>query len=213
MILEIESKRHGSFKIQYDEEDKALIKKHTWYIAKQRNKFYVMTNIKSEDGKQRTKYLHSLIMGTPKGMHTDHINGDTLNNRKENLRIVTCAENCRNRGKQKNNTSGFKGVSAHGNGWKAQVQHNKEYKYFGTYKTRAEAGRARDRGVAKLRNLITPQMLNYPDEYDFESKRFKDLSDKIDTLTDEIRAESTEIILISNREIIAQMLKNRETLK
>ena len=51
------------------------------------------------------------------------------------------------------------------------------------------------------------------DEYDFESKRFKDLIDRLDTLTDEIRAESIEIILISNREIMAQMLKNIETLK
>jgi len=53
----------------------------------------------------------------------------------------------------------------------------------------------------------------YDEEDDFESKRFKDLIDRLDTLTDEIRAESIEIILISNREIMAQMLKNIETLK
>jgi len=50
------------------------------------------------------------IVDTPNGMDTDHINGDTLDNRRCNLRACTRMVNQTNRGKQKNNTTGYKGV-------------------------------------------------------------------------------------------------------
>ena len=169
MILEIESKTHGSFKSQYDDEDEALIKKYTWCIQKMSNgKFYVVTNIKGPDGKQKTKSLHQLIMNTPKGMDTDHIDGDPLNNRRKNLRKCTRSENMRNRGKTKSNTSGFVGVYAVGNRWQAMINYEGKNKYLGTFDTRSEAGRARDRATVKLRNLITPRMLNFPGELGFD---------------------------------------------
>jgi hypothetical protein len=45
-----------------------------------------------------TLYMHRLIAKTPKGMETDHINRNRLDNRESNLRNVTHAENCQNRG-------------------------------------------------------------------------------------------------------------------
>lgn len=55
--------------------------------------------------------MHRLIIEAEKGMYVDHINGDPSDNRRENLRICTQAENLHNRRKGKNNTSGHKGVS------------------------------------------------------------------------------------------------------
>lgn len=58
--------------------------------------------------------MHRLIIGTPKGWDTDHINGDTLDNRRCNLRICLHQENSRNRRKQgKAATSRYKGVTWH----------------------------------------------------------------------------------------------------
>lgn len=54
--------------------------------------------------------LHRLITGAKKGEIVDHINGDRLDNRKENLRIVTAQENNRNRAKINNASSNYHGV-------------------------------------------------------------------------------------------------------
>ena len=54
----------------------------------------------------------------------DHIDGCRTNDRMSNLREATRAQNCANQPVRKNNTSGFKGVSKHGRGWRFSVTHN-----------------------------------------------------------------------------------------
>ena len=49
------------------------------------------------NGRQRLVYLHRQIMDAPTGVHVDHINGDPLDNRRANLRLVTQSENQQNR--------------------------------------------------------------------------------------------------------------------
>jgi len=86
-------------------------------------------------------YMHRLVAKTPVGMKTDHINYNKLDNRKCNLRICTDAQNARNRPKQSNNTSGYKGVflSKKTNRWRAQIRLNKKTFHLGTFETREEA--------------------------------------------------------------------------
>ena len=57
------------------------------------------------------KPLHRVIMNCPKNMVIDHINHNGLDNRKQNLRICTVRDNCRNRVLSNRNTSGHLGVS------------------------------------------------------------------------------------------------------
>ena len=77
----------------------------------------------------------------PKGMQIDHINGNILDNRIENLRIATCAENQWNAKTRVDNKSGVKGVCWHKETqkWYAQIKHNKVLHYLGVYSTIEEA--------------------------------------------------------------------------
>lgn len=89
--------------------------------------------------------MHRFIMSTPKGMSTDHIDGDRLNNQKLNLRICTHAENMRNTTNiRKNNSSGFKGVSwcKRSNKWVAAIKINNKSKNLGRFNRAAEAAEA-----------------------------------------------------------------------
>jgi len=93
-------------------------------------------------------YLHRLLaqafIPNPQNKpYVDHIDGNKLNNSLSNLRWATPVENQRNRGKQTNNTSGYKGVTfdkARGR-WRAQINTgNNKVKNLGCYDTAEEAG-------------------------------------------------------------------------
>lgn len=73
----------------------------------------------------------------------DHIDGDTLNNKIENLRACSITENCQNQGISKNNTSGYKNVSKNQrcSTWKVEITVNGVKKYLGSYKDKIKAER------------------------------------------------------------------------
>jgi hypothetical protein len=84
--------------------------------------------------------LHRLLINCPKNKIVDHINGDKLDNRLCNLRICDKSKNGMNRGMQKNNSSGFKGVYKlpYGN-WCSRISADGKDHYLGSYKTKEEA--------------------------------------------------------------------------
>ena len=103
----------GKFSI-VDDEDFPLLSQFKWYAHLEHGYFYA-TRASSRDkvtGKQKVISMSRFIMNAPKGMLVDHKNGDTLDNRRKNLRICTHAENGRNRTKI-NNKHGFKGLKFH----------------------------------------------------------------------------------------------------
>jgi hypothetical protein len=73
--------------------------------------------------------------------YLDHIDGDRLNNRIENLRPATKLENSRNVKLSKKNTTGFKGVvfDKDYNKWRAQIYHNGKCHYLGGFDSLDEA--------------------------------------------------------------------------
>ena len=105
----IDSPKYGLFKIKIDLDDVQKIKDYNWQIRKSSSFFYVQAKVKNNI--KTTMSLHRLIMDCPKELVVDHINHDTLDNRKCNLRICTTGENNQNLKINKNNKTGFRGLS------------------------------------------------------------------------------------------------------
>ena len=128
-----------------DEEDFKYLNQFKWHAVKdlKTGRFYAVKNIK-KNGKWIKIYMHQEIMKTPRGMETDHINRNSLDNRKDNIRICTCSQNQMNRGKQNNNTSGYKGVFWHKRveKWMAQIRVNRKQIYLGYFNTKKDAALA-----------------------------------------------------------------------
>lgn len=111
----------------------------TWYGLWRPNiqNFYCVGNLPLAGGKRTLVKLHRFIMDAPDGMEVDHRDGrDTLNNRRDNLRIATRSENAQNRvGAQRNSKSGIRGVSwnERDRKWRAQIRLNGKQKYLGYF--------------------------------------------------------------------------------
>ena len=115
-------------------------------------------------GKAKSILMHREIMSPPSGMMVDHINGDGLDNRKSNLRVVTPAENNLNRKAiQKNNTTGYTGVyrSKTKGAYTANVQSSGKVWYLGTFRCPIEAAIFRDIAALEVQGAMAT--LNFPD--------------------------------------------------
>lgn len=88
--------------------------------------------------------LHRIVMNCPDNMEVDHINGNKLDNRKENLRVCTARENRLNRKKSKNKTSKYKGVhwNKDNSKWRAKITVNDKSISLGCFITELEAAEA-----------------------------------------------------------------------
>lgn len=114
--LIINSNKYGDVSIMISNSDYELVSKYKWHLdpnKKLLTKFYVATKIGNGRKGTRNLRLHKLLIDTPEGMVVDHINRNTLDNRRENLRIITRAENNRNKEiiNTNNKTTGIKGIS------------------------------------------------------------------------------------------------------
>lgn len=152
--VKVFSNTYGTHTAIIDKDFHDEFKKYSWFVqpmVKQNNKkFYVRTN--NKEFRSGYIFLHRLVIGAKSGEEVDHINGDTLDNRRENLRICTRKENARNREIPSNNSSGLKGVSycKRTRRFRAYIRHNRIQRHLGYFSTAREAGAAYDRAALKL---------------------------------------------------------------
>jgi len=165
VYIEINSPKYGRLEVLIDKEDLELVKQYsTWHVHKASNRsYYINTNTKV-NGKYNKLGMHNLIAGTPKGMHTDHIDGNTLNNCKENLRIVTCSQNFQNKKGDRGTASRFKGVSWRKSSkkWSVRIKVGDKNLYIGTYENEITAARMYDK--AALKHYGKYARLNFSEE-------------------------------------------------
>lgn len=125
-----------------DAEDFERVSAYHWYKD---DAGYARTNMWENGRKSAAPRMHRFILGvTNRKAHIDHINGDKLDNRKENLRVCSASNNAMNRGRQSNNKSGYKGViyDKERDKWRAEITVNKKRMYLGRYETVEEAAEA-----------------------------------------------------------------------
>lgn len=114
---------------------------------KKRQRYYVLA--RSEG---RYVYLHRLILKAPKRLAVDHVNGNGLDNRRENLRLCTRFQNSQNSVGWSRRKCPFKGVSKikratgrkGGNPWEARICWEGKQRVIGVFKTAYEAALAYD---------------------------------------------------------------------
>ena len=150
----IVSPTYGSKEVLLDKEDLRLLEECTWSVWNDhgRDIFYVRRT-KRNAPKGFENYFHRLVMNAKKGDIVDHKNGNTLDNRKENLRFVSQSENGLNRAKlNKNNTTGAVGVRKIRNRYYPYIRINRKQEWFGGYATLEEAVAKRESVLGEIKN-------------------------------------------------------------
>lgn len=143
-----------------DHTDRDIVEQCVWFAQcrrprkEYRGRYYAVSHLHSQNNLTQ---LHRAILGiTDPKVQVDHIDGDSLNNRRSNLRVATNCENMRNRGPQSNNRTRYKGVYQDGNIFIAQIKPSpdKPRMYLGSYPTAELAAAAYDRAAETYHGLF-----------------------------------------------------------
>lgn len=129
-----------------DNEDYEYLNQWNWFYT---DEYAARKPSKEESSNRKNWMMHRLIMKCPQDMQVDHINGNMLDNRKENLRICTPNQNRRNRSKNKRSSSNYKGVRKFRKKWRATINVNKKLIHLGTFNSEIEAAIAYNNAALK----------------------------------------------------------------
>ncbi len=134
-----------------DDEDYEYLMQFKWHSSKAKSGIYAKTSI-CVNGKSCFVTMHKMINKTKEGYLTDHIDHDTLNNQKLNLRSCTIEESNFNRRRIKKGNSSYKGVTFEKNEsrWRARIQHKEKVYCIGSFKTEVDAAKAYDAKAKEL---------------------------------------------------------------
>jgi len=147
----------SGYKVLIDDEDWERVKQYSWYVDKdalrKKGIYYFRADIRVS-GKKTHIFLHRTIMCCTKGdgKIVDHINRNTLDCRRCNLRIATPSQNGCNKPMMHYNKAGYKGVgwARRENKWRARITINKKETHIGYFTDVIEAAKAYDKMAIKL---------------------------------------------------------------
>jgi len=137
-----------------DDEDYEYLIQWKWYYLKNNyNSGIAVRSIYSSLLKRTTGCIRMSreLLKAPNGIEVDHINHDTLDNRRRNLRLATAQQNMRNRRPQRH-SSKYKGVSwnKRRQTWRVQITINRNMKTLGYFKSETEAATTYNKAAIEL---------------------------------------------------------------
>jgi hypothetical protein len=143
--------------------DYYLLQNFKWWVHANGSNLYAARTDITDDLQAKIIYLHRQLMQPPEGLVVDHKNCVPLDNRRANLRIVTQAQNMRNRRKRKNTSSRYIGVwfDKKRNKWTVQIRYNGKKIWLGTFDSEIDAARAYDAAAKKYFGEFV--RLNFPE--------------------------------------------------
>lgn len=131
--------------VKVDDEDYEFLNQFKWHTTSRgyaARRVHYPSSYKSQVN--MTFLMHRILTFAIDGIQVDHINGDKLDNRKENLRLCNNSQNHMNKGVQSNSTTGYKGVSFEKSigRYRAYCNFNGKRYNLKTFKTPEEAAQA-----------------------------------------------------------------------
>lgn len=158
-LLLIDSEKFGHHEFILDKEDANKVGKYSWSVlrANKRKDWGTYYYASSCTCKKETGYalLHRFIMNAPKNKVIDHINRETHDMRKDNMRVCDRSFNCSNKKVMSNNLSGHRGIILNNYGtrktpkWDVSISCNSHRIHLGYYDNLDDAIRARNEGEIK----------------------------------------------------------------
>lgn len=146
MVVEIPLTR--GFVALVDDQDAEKVQGRKWHAHHSDSRVYAGREERDTvTGAKRFVYMHRVIAGASDSMQVDHKNHETLDNRRENLRLCTTSENQRNQRRvSENRSSLFKGVHFYKarQKWTASIMVNGSTIHLGYYTDEIAAAKAYD---------------------------------------------------------------------
>lgn len=153
----------GRFAI-VDQDDFEKFKEYKWHLLRVHSRSQYAGRMVKRGNKRCRETMHRVVTNAPDGLYVDHINHNGLDNRKENLRIVTPEQNAWNtRGQDNNISSQYKGVSWNKKRrkWVVSIRIDRKSKHIGFFEDEKEAAAAYDKAAKKHRGEYA--FLNFGD--------------------------------------------------
>jgi hypothetical protein len=136
-----------------------------WLTCGKNDNLYAARLIRTPTGRLNTILMHKEILNAPPGLLVDHINTDSLDNRRANLRLATHSQNSCNSRRDKSNTySRFRGVSfsKRKGKWFAAIRVNGKKCWLGYFANEEDAAKAYDNAARMYHKEFA--FLNFPSE-------------------------------------------------
>jgi hypothetical protein len=129
-----------------DSLDYYRLRHYKWYVRGNGSNLYAARTQLTANLRNKTIYMHRQIMNPPKNRVVDHKNCTSLDNRTANLRIVTHAQNMRNRRKRNGTSSKYIGVWLDNKRKKytAQIRYRGRKLWLGRFDSEIDAAHAYD---------------------------------------------------------------------